>query len=317
MQARSSNNAQGIDISHHNGTVDWAKVRADGISFAFLKASEGRSYRDPTFPGHLKAARAAGILVGAYHFVTSQSVDAAREEAANFMGAITAAGGIDLLDLPPVMDYENNPGQLTKAQINAVAESFLTTVESLSGRRPIIYTGNSFAANFGANLGAYPLWVARYSTTPPTDVAAWGKWTFWQYSDGQQGGARSDGSRSVAGVSGYVDLNEYAGTEEQLRAAYIRPDALDNVKVVVNDKLAAYGRVIDGHVYLPLRKLGEALGKAVHWDNEAKLPYVDGHAVETFSIIDGTTYVGVRAAAEMLGSIVSWDGETKKVYFYG
>ena len=220
MQARSSNNAQGIDISHHNGTVDWAKVRADGISFAFLKASEGRSYRDPTFPGHLKAARAAGILVGAYHFVTAQSVDAAREEAANFMGAITAAGGIDLLDLPPVMDYENNPGQLTKAQINAVAESFLTTVESLSGRKPIIYTGNSFAANFGANLGAYPLWIARYSTTPPTDVAAWGKWTFWQYSDGQQGGARSDGSRSVAGVSGYVDLNEYAGTEVALRAAF-------------------------------------------------------------------------------------------------
>lgn len=316
MQARNSNNAQGIDISHHNGAVDWAKVAADGISFAFLKASEGQSYRDDTFAGHLKAVRAAGVLIGAYHFVNAKSEAEARAEAANFAGAIAAAGGMDLLDLPPVMDYESNPGKLSKAQINAVAEAFLTELERLTGVKPMIYTGNSFAANFGTNLGAYKLWIARYSSTPPTDVAAWGKWTFWQYSDGAAGGVRASGGRKVAGTSGYVDLNEYAGTEAELRAAFIQPAGKDDIKVIVNDKLAAYGRAIDGHVYLPLRKLGDALGKAVHWDNVKKLPYIDGQAVGTYRLIDGVTYVGVRAAAELLGGKVLFDGGAKKVYLY-
>lgn len=220
MQARNSRNAQGIDISHHNGAVDWKKVAADGISFAFLKASEGRSYQDSTLATHLKGAREAGVMVGAYHFVTAQSVDAAREEAANFAGTITAAGGVDLLDLPPVMDYENNPARLSKAQINAIAETFLTTLEQLTGVKPMIYTGNSFAGNFGANLGSYNLWIAKYSDSAPTDVPAWGKWTFWQYSDGVNGGVRGNGSRKVSGVSGNVDLNEFAGTEVELQRAF-------------------------------------------------------------------------------------------------
>lgn len=224
MQARSSSNAQGIDISHHNGPVDWSKVAADGISFALLKASEGQNYRDPTFAGHLKAARTAGLLVGAYHFVTARTEAAARVEAANFAGAITAAGGVELLDLPPVMDYENNPSGLSKAQINAVAEAFLTAIEQLTGVRPMIYTGSSFAGNFGANLGVYKLWIARYSDTPPANVPAWGRWTVWQYSDGKDGGVRGNGSRKVAGVSGEVDLNEYAGTLDQLRAEFSKGD---------------------------------------------------------------------------------------------
>lgn len=220
MQARNSNNAQGIDISHHNGAVDWTKVKGDGIKFAFLKASEGATYRDSTFPGHVKAARAAGILVGPYHFVNAASEGAAKVEAGNFYAAIQSAGGIAAMNLPPVMDYEDNKSGLSKAQINAVAAAFLAEIDRLTSIRPIVYTGNSFAANFTDAIGKYPLWVARYSTQPPTDVAAWSRWDFWQYSDGQSGGYRPAGGRAVAGVSGLPDLNEYAGTVEELKVRF-------------------------------------------------------------------------------------------------
>ncbi|MEK5165967.1 glycoside hydrolase family 25 protein [Paenibacillus sp. FSL R5-0527] len=214
MQSRKQGNAQGIDVSHHNGYVDWAKVAADGISFVFLKASEGKTFVDSTFKNNAKAARAAGLLVGAYHFVNATSTGAAELEARHFANTIQGVP----LDLSPVMDYENNPGGLGRSQVNDVAETFLFELERLTGKRPIVYTGNSFASNFSPLLGAYPLWIARYSTQVPTDVSAWRQWTFWQYSDGKDGGTRQNGSRKVAGLGGYVDLNEFNGTLAELKA---------------------------------------------------------------------------------------------------
>lgn len=214
MQARKQGNVQGIDVSHHNGPVDWAKVAADGISFVFLKASEGKTYVDPTFTGNAKTARAAGLLVGAYHFVNATSSGAAELEAKHFADTIRGV----TLDLPPVMDYENNLGGLGRSQINEVANTFLMELERQTCRKPMIYTGNSFAGNFDTSLGTYPIWIARYSTQTPNDAAAWHQWTIWQYSDGQVGGTRQNGSRKVAGVGGYVDLNEFNGTLADLRA---------------------------------------------------------------------------------------------------
>lgn len=214
MQSRKQGNAQGIDISHHNGVVDWAKVAEDGISFVFLKASEGRTLVDRTFHNNTKGARAAGLLVGAYHFVNATSTGAAELEAKHFADTIRGVH----LDLPPVMDFENNPGSLGRSQISEVAKTFLAELERQIGRKPMIYTGNSFAGNFDASLGAYPLWIARYSTEAPKNAAAWRQWIIWQYSDGQVGGTRQNGSRKVSGVGGYVDLNEFNGTLAELRA---------------------------------------------------------------------------------------------------
>lgn len=252
MQSRSGNHAEGIDVSHWQGTIDWAKVAADGITFSFIKASQGMSSRDSMFAVNVKGARTAGLLIGAYHFLDATSAAGAKQEAANFAAAITAAGGIDLFQLPPVMDYESNPGNLNKSQINAVAEAFLTEVERLTGVKPIIYTGNSFASNFHAALGTYRLWVARYSRQEPYDVATWSKWAFWQYSDGSAGGYRSDGTRAVAGISGGVDLNEYAGTLDELKAEFTKQEAdkemTDAEKAQVKaleDKVAALEKYVN------------------------------------------------------------------------
>ncbi|MGG1618163.1 GH25 family lysozyme [Paenibacillus sp. NRS-1782] len=204
----SDGHAQGIDVSHYNGNIDWQQVAAAGKTFAFIKATEGITYQDNQFLANVQGARDANILVGAYHFLNATTTDGARQEAANFARAIESAGGS--LDLPPVMDYENNPKGLTPAQISEVAHAFLDETEKLTGRLPIVYTGNVFASKFDPTFSMYKLWVARYSTTQkPTAVPAWDNWWAWQYSS----------TGSVPGIRGNVDLNEFNGTIDELRSS--------------------------------------------------------------------------------------------------
>ncbi|WP_138494271.1 glycoside hydrolase family 25 protein [Paenibacillus pinistramenti] len=208
MQGRSSANAMGIDVSHHNGTIDWKAVASGGYSFVYIKASESTTYKDPMFTANVTGAKNAGLLVGAYHFLQAATAAQAVDEAANFAAAIAAAGGSASLDLPPVLDYEINPSGLDQSGINKVASAFLTEIERTTSRKPIIYSGNSFAQNFTASLGNYALWVARYNTEAPWNVEAWTAWTFWQYSE----------TGSVPGISGAVDLDVFSGSVTELKA---------------------------------------------------------------------------------------------------
>eukprot|EP01030_Chromulinospumella_sphaerica_P019884 gene19884-19787_t len=79
---------RGIDVSHHQGTIDWTAVAADDVAFAYLKASEGGDHRDRTFAANWQAARAAGLKVGAYHFFTFCRPGA--DQARNFLAAVPA-----------------------------------------------------------------------------------------------------------------------------------------------------------------------------------------------------------------------------------
>ncbi|MDK8193955.1 glycoside hydrolase family 25 protein [Paenibacillus sp. UMB7766-LJ446] len=152
MQARKQGNVQGIDVSRYQGNIDWQKVKADKREFVFIKATEGQTYTDPNFVSNVKCALSAGLLVGTYHFLRAISAAAAKSEAAHYAKSLEAVGGAKALQLPPVMDYENNPNGISKAQINIVAKAFLTELERLTGVKPIIYTGNSFAGNFDTSL---------------------------------------------------------------------------------------------------------------------------------------------------------------------
>ncbi|MDM5278784.1 glycoside hydrolase family 25 protein [Paenibacillus silvae] len=221
MQTRKQGNAQGIDVSHHNGNIDFKKVAADGISFVFVKATQGKSFRSAKFLQFVKDAKAAGLLVGAYHYVddSAGSVEAAKAEAQNFYRAIQDAGGIGVFDLPPVMDYESNKNGYSKPTITAVAKTFLEEIQRLTGVKPLVYTYPAFIGNF-SGLSGYPLWIARYSNQTPADASGWTRWDFWQYSDGAAGGFLPRGNRKVDGISGAVDLNEFDGTLAQLRAKY-------------------------------------------------------------------------------------------------
>lgn len=221
MQARKTGNAQGIDVSHHNGNIDFKLVAADGISFVFIKATQGKSFRSTKFLQFVRDAKAAGLLIGAYHYVddSAGSVEAAKAEAQNFYKAIQDAGGIGTFDLPPVMDYESNKNGHSKATITAVAKTFLEEIHKLTGVKPLVYTYPAFIGNF-KGLSSYPLWIARYSTQTPADASGWTRWDFWQYSDGAAGGYLPRGNRKVDGISGSVDLNEFDGTIADLKARY-------------------------------------------------------------------------------------------------
>lgn len=191
----------GIDVSHWQGTVDWQRVAGHGISFAFIKATEGGDYTDPAFAANWAGAAPAGVARGAYHFYRPQTDAAAQAE--HFLRTVQLRAG----DLPPVLDVEVTDGRSASA-IAAGVRTWLETVERATGRRPIVYTRASFWSAQMGDFGAYPLWVAHYSAASPNIPAGWSGWTFWQHSDAGR----------VAGISGDVDLNWFAGGGDDLQA---------------------------------------------------------------------------------------------------
>ena len=192
----------GIDVSHWQGTIDWSAVAADGVEFAFVKATEGGDYTDPRFAANWAGARQAGVVRGAYHFYRPQTD--AMAQAAHFLGTVTLASG----DLPPVLDVEVTDGRSADA-VAAGVRTWLQEVERVTGRRPIIYTRASFwTAQMGSGFGGYPLWVAHYGVASPSIPAGWSGWTFWQHSDAGR----------VDGISGGVDLDWFNGGHAELEA---------------------------------------------------------------------------------------------------
>ncbi|MDY7993368.1 GH25 family lysozyme [Paenibacillus polymyxa] len=320
MQARKKGNAQGIDVSHHQGNIDFKKVATDGISFVFIKATQGKSFRSKTFLKFVKDAKAAGLMIGAYHYVDDSATtpELARQEAANFVSAIKDAGGASTFDLPPVMDYESNKSNLNKTAVTEVAKAFLEEVERLTGVRPIVYTYPSFIGNF-SGLSNYPLWIARYhATKAPSDASGWSRWDFWQYSDGQYGGTLPSGTRKVSGIAGPVDLNEYNGSVDELRERFTnRPAAPDKAGTVgsgafvANDREVGKVLLFGGKSYVPLKVLANALGLSYHWDNAHKEAYLNGAKLQMVQLVEGVAYVQLRPIAEAYGAVVSWDSKNK------
>lgn len=305
MQAKSDSNVKVIDVSHHQGAIDWARVKADGVVGAFIKATEGGSVVDDKFAANVAGALGCGIKTGFYHYAHPE-LNAAVTEAAFF--AKTVAG--KHADFPHVLDVEGAASKLGAAALTAWCVAWLNEVERLTGHPAMVYTGASFARSYlGADLAKWPLWVAHYSVDKPSANNTWSAWSVFQFTS----------TGAVPGIKGSVDVNvmervffdKYAGTD-----APTTPPADDAIKIVVNDKLAAYGRIIGGHAYLPLRQLGDALGITVEWRDAEKAPYANGKKVAAFELIGGKAYVGVRAAAELLGGEVAWDNGTKKVYLY-
>lgn len=206
MQGRSLSNSQGTDVSHWQGNINWKHVKSDGISFAFIKATEGVDYEDPKFSKNLKEAKEAGILVGAYHFCTPSSLEDAVNEAGHFINIIKKYGGFALLDLPPVIDIEKNQG-LAREEISKIVRTWVEKVKEASKVQPVIYSYTYFIRDYlEESLSDIPLWLAHYDIKQPPDSAGWNSWTFLQYTD----------KGRVGGINGKVDLNEFNGNQAEL-----------------------------------------------------------------------------------------------------
>ena len=200
---------QGIDVARyqHSTSLDWAKVQADGVEFAFIKATEGRTYTNPYFVPDWASTTQLGIYRGAYHFARP-STGTAAAQAKYFVGVAGTAGGFG--DLPPVLDLEDS-GDLTVSGLRTWVSNFLQTVESLTGRTPIIYCSPSFwSSSLGDSTAFthYPLWIAHYTgDAQPRLPGGWTTWTFWQ----------NTSTGTVDGISGNVDMDRFNGTLDQLQ----------------------------------------------------------------------------------------------------
>jgi len=187
---------RGIDVSNHQGTVDWPAVGASTVEFAFLKATEGVSFRDAFYKANRAGAKRAGLAVGAYHFGRPGGADG-RREADFFLEVAQPKPG----ELRPVLDLEASDG-VSPAAVRAWALTFLRRVTAELGVTPFLYTypffatGNAFASS--PELAGFPLWIAHYGVTKPLIPKPWKSAVIWQFSS----------SGRVPGVKGRCDLNK-------------------------------------------------------------------------------------------------------------
>jgi lysozyme len=190
----------GIDVSEHQGSVDFAKVKATGIDFVICKTSEGQDFHDKRWTRtRADAIRHAGLKVGVYHFVRPRAGRHGSVEAKQAVKTAVAAGWGKPGDLRLVADIEVTDLH-SPAATHAYLAEFVAEAVELTGHGPLIYTFPSFWTTSMANrsnLGC-ELWIAHFGVAQPTVPAPWhGKFAIHQHSS----------TGHVNGVGGDVDLN--------------------------------------------------------------------------------------------------------------
>ncbi len=187
--ALAAGESHGIDVSHHQGPIDWGRVAADGIDGAYIKATEGRSWVDPQFARNWSASRAAGVRRGAYHFFTLCAPGA--EQAANFLQTAPP----DPEALPPALDLEildqcSDP--VPDDAVGGEVDAFVRAVEEAWRRPLVVYARGSWTERYPVpQLAARPQWRTSFFARPR---AGWAVWQVHYF-------ARVDG------VAGRVDLD--------------------------------------------------------------------------------------------------------------
>lgn len=184
---------RGIDISEFQGEIDFEEVRRSGIEAVYIRVGAGE-YTDEYFAENYERAKAAGLKIGFYHYVTARSVDEGRRQARFF--ASLAAGREP--DMRLAMDFEYF-GSLSVSQINAISEAYLDELTALTKREAVIYSDLSNARNIFSRALAekYPLWAAQYGADEPSANGKWREWVGFQYTD----------EGRVDGIYGNVDRN--------------------------------------------------------------------------------------------------------------
>lgn len=207
---------EGVDVSHHEGVINWQQVRDAGIAFAFLKATEGKSFVDPMAQKNLARCREVGIVAGMYHFYR-HDVDP-EAQAKHFLDSLGAREPGDLL---PAIDVEA-PGDgggsfdYPKAEVVRRVGVVVDAIKAAIGRAPMIYTYPSAWVELTGNstlfAGECPLWIASYGVGSPRLPGGWNDHAVWQYTD----------HGTVNGIGGVVDRDRFNGDAARLNAFLIR-----------------------------------------------------------------------------------------------
>lgn len=207
---------KGVDVSAHQGNIDWEILSSQNISFAFIKATEGSSWVDKNFAYNFENARKQGLYVGAYHFFSFDSSGA--NQAKNIIRNVPI--NKDNKALPIVIDIEFY-GQKASNPPNAESiykelDSLFSRLESHYGIKPIIYTTPSFyKAYLRGKYTQYPLWIRSIFFAPDSLLARifnmyFSNWVFWQYNP-------KGVLKGYSGGEKYIDLNAFNGDLQDLQ----------------------------------------------------------------------------------------------------
>lgn len=192
----------GIDVSHHQGVINWAKVINSAFhpEFVYVKCTQGIDYKDPLFLKNAQNAKTAGLKIGYYHFASLNNQDVltdATTEAKWFISNIKMAPHSDM---PLALDIEENKNNLSKDKVLLWINTFLKYLTHEGFNDYVIYSYSPFFNEnlpSNHNLGNIRLWIADYN--PPLILPkGWNKAWLWQYTQ----------TGKIPGITGNVDLNK-------------------------------------------------------------------------------------------------------------
>lgn len=268
---------RGIDISEFQGEIDFEEVRRSGIDAVYIRVGAGE-YTDEYFAENYERAKAAGLKIGFYHYVTARSVEEGRRQARFF--ASLAAGREP--DMRLAMDFEYF-GSLSVSQINAISEAYLDELTALTKREAVIYSDLSNARNIFSRALAekYPLWAAQYGADEPSANGKWREWVGFQYTDeGRVGGIYGNVDRNIftEGIflsdSGRIDGEKRTAVRARTRTLTVYVRAGDTLWAIAREygttveAIARENRIVDPNrifagerlrITLPARGSGEEI----------------------------------------------------------
>ena len=205
----------GIDVSRYQGTINWNRLRNAlidrlPIRFVIIKSTEGDSHIDTKFRDNFSNAKEHGFIRGVYHFWSNKS--SARRQAYFFLAMVHLQPG----DLPPVLDVEHKPKNISTEEFQQNILTWLHIVEDRYHVKPIIYTYYKFKDQYlsDSRFDDYPYWIAHYYVN---QMEYQGAWKFWQHTDAGR----------LPGIKGYVDLDIYNGSFYDLQQLLIQDDVTD------------------------------------------------------------------------------------------
>jgi len=190
---------RGLDVSAHQGSIDWKQVKASGMSFVYLKATEGGDFQDANFADNLKGAREAGLVCGAYHFFSLKTPGLT--QAQNFIRTVPR----DQVTLPPVIDLEfwgNSSARPTPEAFQSELHAYENAIKQAYGQTPLFYTSSDFSDVYLQGYLYARIWARDIFRNPHAD--GMGPFNFWQYSDRGR----------LPGICGFVDLDVFHGSED-------------------------------------------------------------------------------------------------------
>ena len=191
LRAKLQADIKGIDVSHHQGNIDWKKVKKSrpNLAFVYVKCTEGKDYVDPRFKANVKGAADQGYKVGAYHYFRMTS--SAHDQFESFKSQMDVVP----IDLIPMVDVERDDGKPRK-ELQDSLQVLLDLLEAAYGKEPMIYgTNRSYNEFCAPEFNHYPLYIGRYGKNKPV-VTGPSHYMIWQYSE----------SAKIPGIPKSVDM---------------------------------------------------------------------------------------------------------------